>query len=99
MRNSENRRKDTSKIDGDIGTATMPPPEKVLSAGLTTSSSDDDTFLFGYGHYGDPHSFAPYQLVLLLIDFIFNWTMDLTHEDPLAVLVIFVYVLFLTYLK
>ncbi len=92
MRNSENRRKDTSKIDGDFD-ATMPPSEKVSSTGLTTSS-DDDTFHFGYGHYGDPHSFAPYQLILLLIDFIFNWTMDLTHEDPLAVLVIFVYVLF-----
>lgn len=51
--------------------------------------SKGNEFAFHYGNYGDPYSLAPYQLLLLLLDFIFNWTMDLAHEDPLAVLVIF----------
>jgi hypothetical protein len=45
-----------------------------------------------YSNYEDPKSFAPYQILLLGADFIFNWIIDWAHTDPLAVLVIFVYV-------
>lgn len=43
-----------------------------------------------YANYGDPYSFIPYQLILIVADFVFNWTMDFAHEDSLAILVIFV---------
>ncbi|CAL8092750.1 unnamed protein product [Orchesella dallaii] len=51
----------------------------------------DDYFSFHHGNYGDPYSFAPYQHLLLVIDFVYNWTMDLIHGEPLAVLVIFIF--------
>lgn len=43
----------------------------------------------------NPRAFEPYHLLLLAgLDFVFNWIIDFAHTDPLAVLVIFVYVLF-----
>ncbi|ODM95507.1 Transmembrane protein [Orchesella cincta] len=51
----------------------------------------DDYFTFNHGNYGDPYSFAPYQHILLAVDFAYNWAMDLSHEEPLAVLVIFIF--------
>lgn len=45
----------------------------------------------GY-QYEDPKAFKPYYLLLVGLDFVFNWIIDWAHTDPLAVLVIFVYV-------
>lgn len=86
MRNSQGRKKSLEEGSGDASLSKRRIPRDVTPP----SAAEADDFLFGFGHYGDPHAFAPYQLILLFVDFAFNWSMDLAHEYPLAVLVIFV---------
>jgi len=42
-----------------------------------------------YGNFENPQTFGKYQILLLLFDVILNWAMEISHTQPLAILVFF----------